>query len=76
MPPKIDKDKCNGCGICLFQCGVQCFTFDTRQYKTYAKQARKCIECLICQHTCPQGAITIKSSFAPLNWSETTNRLV
>ena len=60
MPPKIDNHKCNGCGICLFQCGSQCFIVDPQKYIARPKFAFRCVDCQICQHKCPPQAITVK----------------
>jgi NAD-dependent dihydropyrimidine dehydrogenase PreA subunit len=60
MPPKIDMDRCNGCGVCLFQCGAQCFAFHPVPYKAFLAHGKRCVDCLICQHTCPQDAITVR----------------
>jgi NAD-dependent dihydropyrimidine dehydrogenase PreA subunit len=60
MPPKVDKDRCNGCGVCLFSCGARCFEFLPSQYKAYLRYGRRCVDCLICEHTCPQAAITVR----------------
>ncbi|MBI4318237.1 MAG: ferredoxin family protein [Chloroflexi bacterium] len=60
MPPRIDQEKCDGCGICIFQCGAWVFGFKPDRYKAYAKSPRDCVDCFICETKCPQGAISIK----------------
>jgi len=60
MPPEINENKCNGCGICLFQCGGVCFLFDPVRYKAYLKYGNRCVDCLICEYECPQEAITVR----------------
>lgn len=59
MPPLIDQKKCNGCGECLFQCGMYVFEFDPRSYRARVKRGADCVECFICENTCPANAITV-----------------
>jgi len=59
MPPVIDPEKCNGCGECLFQCGVYVFEFNARLYRARVKRGADCVECFICENTCPAHAITV-----------------
>ena len=58
--PKIDRDKCIGCGRCYVSCqdgGHQAIAFDTelRQPRIIGT---KCVGCHLCRLVCPTGAIT------------------
>ena len=57
--PKIDRDKCIGCGRCYTSCmdgGHQAiaFDFETRQPSIVGT---KCVGCHLCRLVCPTGAI-------------------
>ncbi len=59
--PKIDRERCMGCGRCYLSCrdaGHQAITFDTE-----SRQPRivgtKCVGCHLCRLVCPTGAIGI-----------------
>ncbi len=57
--PKIDREKCIGCGRCFISCqdgGHQAITFDhdSRQPHIIGK---KCVGCHLCRLVCPVGAI-------------------
>lgn len=57
--PKIDRDKCIGCGRCYTSCqdgGHQAIVFDTatRQPRIVGT---KCVGCHLCRLVCPTGAI-------------------
>jgi dihydropyrimidine dehydrogenase (NAD+) subunit PreA len=57
--PKIDRDKCIGCGRCYLSCqdgGHQAITFDyeNRQPRIVGT---KCVGCHLCRLVCPTGAI-------------------
>ena len=59
--PKIDRDRCVGCGRCYISCldgGHQAITFDheTRQPRFVGT---KCVGCHLCRLVCPTGAIGI-----------------
>ncbi len=59
MPPVIDREKCIGCGDCLFQCGAYVFEFDVPSCRARVMRGTDCLECFICEKTCPAGAITV-----------------
>ena len=57
--PKVDREKCIGCGRCYVSCqdgGHQAIAFDaeTRQPRTIGS---KCVGCHLCRLVCPTGAI-------------------
>ena len=64
--PKIDRDKCIGCGRCYTSCmdgGHQAIHFDTE-----TRQPRivgtKCVGCHLCRLVCPTGAIGMTKRIA------------
>ena len=63
--PKIDRQKCMGCGRCYISCsdgGHQAITFDldTRQPHIVGT---KCVGCHLCRLVCPTGAIGLSKRF-------------
>jgi NAD-dependent dihydropyrimidine dehydrogenase PreA subunit len=60
MPPRISRLRCTGCGICLFQCGCDVFTFDAAANKAHVTYPRECVDCFICEQYCPVRAIVVK----------------
>jgi len=56
MPPKINKDKCDGCKTCVEICPVQ--VLEMVNEKAVLKKERDCIECRACEAQCSTGAIS------------------
>lgn len=56
--PKIDREKCIGCGRCYISCmdgGHQAISFDEDRKPRIIGQ--KCVGCHLCRLVCPTGAI-------------------
>ena len=51
--PWIDKNRCDGCGICIEECPVEAITMIENKAEI---NMEKCIRCGICHKKCPQNA--------------------
>lgn len=60
MPPLIDKDKCNGCGICDLHCPLDVIYFDKIANFPEVRYPDECWHCGSCRLDCPAGAISIR----------------
>jgi len=61
MPPVIDKNLCNYCGICYNVCPQDVFSFDKRQKKApIVAYPRECWYCGACVIDCPREAVFLK----------------
>jgi len=58
--PVIDKDKCNGCGLCVSVCSCKILVLNGNVVSVVAE--KKCSTCTKwcgqCEIVCPTGAIT------------------
>lgn len=57
MHPKIDHDKCTGCGTCVDVCPVE--VFEMKDDKSEVVQPDECVECETCVENCPENAIQL-----------------
>ncbi len=55
--PKVIKQKCIRCGICVRSCPEKIITMDKISAKI---DYSKCIKCYCCHEQCPEGAIDLK----------------
>lgn len=55
--PKIDKTKCNICGICVQICPMEVFE---KSEKEIIVKDGKCIGCKACELQCEKTALIIK----------------
>ena len=63
--PKIDREKCMGCGRCHISCtdgGHQAITFDLDKRQPHIV-GQKCVGCHLCRLVCPTGAIGLSKRF-------------
>lgn len=64
MPPKVDKDKCSGCGTCYDVCPADPVVFnepqDSEDWKSEVINPDDCQECYACVENCPEEAITFE----------------
>lgn len=59
---KINSD-CNGCGICVKNCGTKALVksknfSEQSQWQQITHHPYLCIDCGVCRHTCPRNAIS------------------
>lgn len=67
MPPKIDPDKCIGCGTCAEICNSSLFVFRKGVDRIpQVKFPEECWHCDSCVLDCPAKAITLR---LPLSYS-------
>jgi pyruvate ferredoxin oxidoreductase delta subunit len=57
--PVVDKEKCNGCGICVMYCPPQCMVDDGEDF--YMANLDFCKGCGVCAVECPKKAIKMIS---------------
>ena len=55
--PKLEAEKCVGCGKCAESCPAHIIKIKNRKAKF---QKRGCISCFCCQEMCPMKAISVK----------------
>jgi len=60
MPPKVDPEKCTGCGTCVNVCPATPTVFEIKDDKSVVANPDACIECGACAASCPTGAITLE----------------
>ncbi len=57
--PRLEADKCIGCGKCAESCPAHIITIRNKRAKF---KKRGCIACFCCQEMCPMKAIAVKKS--------------
>ncbi|MBC8233732.1 4Fe-4S binding protein [bacterium] len=57
MPATVDKDKCNGCGLCVEVCLAEAIVLNFP--KELRIETEECLECRACENECPNDAITV-----------------
>ena len=60
MPPKIDKELCTACGICVEECPTDVFLIE--EGTVVIAKEEDCTDCGTCELGCPEEAITIIES--------------
>lgn len=65
MPPVIDREKCNACGICDAHCPLDVLYLDDDFLDV--RYPDECWHCGACRQDCPTGAVTIEFPLIMLN---------
>ena len=55
---RIDKEKCNACGLCGFSCKASCLNS-----KEHAIDYSRCVDCFNCMEACNRNALTFTPRF-------------
>ncbi len=55
--PKVDKNKCTGCGACVSVCPQN--VFELKDGKSNVVRPENCVECNACVDNCPVSAIKL-----------------
>ena len=55
----VDKELCNGCGICVQNCPMDVFRMDGEADKAYVTYLEDCMVCYICEIDCLEKAIIL-----------------
>ena len=59
MPIRIDPEKCDGCGICVYDCGANVIRFTAKKEKVFPFGNKQCVNCFLCELVCPEKAIEV-----------------
>jgi 2-oxoglutarate ferredoxin oxidoreductase subunit delta len=58
MIESINREKCNGCGLCVDYCPTDVLRIDDTR-KAVIKYLEDCMTCYNCELECPQNAIIV-----------------
>lgn len=64
MPPVIDRDKCNGCGLCDSHCPLDVIYMEGEIPEVAYPE--ECWHCGACRQDCPTGAVSIEFTLGML----------
>lgn len=56
VPPKVEVEKCVGCGICKIVCGYKAIEIEN---KKAVIDIERCFGCGVCTSKCPTKALSI-----------------
>jgi NAD-dependent dihydropyrimidine dehydrogenase PreA subunit len=56
---RLDRDKCNGCGMCQIVCPHGVFLLEDR--RAWIRDLDACMECGACAKNCAQGALAVEA---------------
>jgi electron transport complex protein RnfB len=70
----VDKDACQGCGICTERCQMGAVSVDSKNSPAAVNRSL-CIGCGLCVETCPSQAVHLESNAATLSPPDTRKDL-
>lgn len=56
---RVDPHKCDGCGICVYDCGADVFRFTNKKDKVFPFGNKHCVNCFLCELVCPEDAVEV-----------------
>ena len=60
MPPIIDKEKCNACGVCADVCPTDVFYIAEKKTAPVIRYPEECWHCNSCVLDCKRSAIELR----------------
>ena len=60
MPPIIDKETCNACGVCADICPTDVFKVVEKKKSTEIRYPEECWHCNACVLDCDQEAVKLR----------------